>query len=83
MPTMQKVQNTKVKNTVKISQVQYINEIVKDPSDRADLGADEKKTLKRMKRIPCVYQQAQSTRESQCRAKHLGRRECRQREDSR
>ena len=40
-PTMQKVQNTKVVNSVKISQVQYIDEIVKDPSDRAEAGADD------------------------------------------
>ena len=30
VPTMQKLQNTKVVNTVKTSQVQYIDEIVKD-----------------------------------------------------
>ena len=41
MPTMQKVQNTKVVNTVKFSQVQYIDELLKDPSDRAEAGADE------------------------------------------
>ena len=40
MPTMQKVQNTKVVNPVKISQVQFI-EVVRTPSDRAEAGADE------------------------------------------
>ena len=38
---MQKVQNTKVVNPVMISQVQHIDEIDKDPSDRAQ--GDEKK----------------------------------------
>ena len=35
VPTIQKVQN------VKISQVQHIDEIVGNPSDRAEAGADE------------------------------------------
>ena len=38
MPTMQKVQNTKVVNSVKISQV---DEAVRYPSDRADAGAED------------------------------------------
>ena len=52
MPTMQKVQNTKMVNPVKIPQVQYTDEIVKDPSDCAEAGADEKKMLKEQKGTP-------------------------------
>ena len=69
---MQKVQNTKMVNPVKISQVQYIDEIVKDPGDRAKAGANEAEDAERTRsntRIPCVPQRTQSTRESQCRAK--------------
>ena len=50
MPTMQKVQNTKVVNSMKFSQVQYIDEIVKDPSDRAEAGADEAEDAERTKK---------------------------------
>ena len=50
MPTMQKVQNTKVVNFVKISQVQYIDEIVKDPSDCAETGADDAEDADRPKK---------------------------------
>ena len=64
-----KCQNTKVVNPVEFSQVQQIDETVKDPSDREEAGADEAERTKRNTRIPCVSQQAQSTRESQCRAK--------------
>ena len=52
VPMMQKVQNTKVVNTVKISQVQYIDETVKDPSDRAEAGADDTRDAERTKGTP-------------------------------
>ena len=61
---MQNVENTKVVNPVKISHVQYIDEIVKVPSDRAEAGADDAEDADRTKRntrIPCVSQQTQST----------------------
>ena len=56
---MQKVQNTKMVNPVKISQVLYIDEIVKDPGDRAKAGANEAEDAERTRsntRIPCVPQ---------------------------
>ena len=62
--TKQKVQNSKVVNSVKISQVQSMDEIVKDPSDHAEAGADDAEDADRTKRntgIPCVFQQTQST----------------------
>ena len=46
MPTMQKVQNTKVVNSVKISQVQFIDEVVRNPSDRAEAGAEDAERTK-------------------------------------
>ena len=52
LPTMRKVQNTKVVNPVKISQVQFIDEIVKDPSDRAEAGAYDAKDADRTKATP-------------------------------
>ena len=66
MPTMQKVQNTKMVNPVKIPQVQYTDEIVKDPSDCAEAGADEKKMLKEQKGTPGypVYLNRPSPQES-------------------
>ena len=59
-----KVQNSKVVNSVKISQVQSMDEIVKDPSDHAEVGADDAEDADRTKRntgIPCVFQQTQTT----------------------
>ena len=63
MPTMQKVQNTKMVNPVKTSQVQHIDEIVKDPSEHAEVQMMQMmlKEQKRNTRIPCVCQQTQST----------------------
>ena len=72
MPTMLK--NTEVVNPVRTSQVQYIDEIVKGPSDHAEAGADDAEDAERTKKKTpdtCVSQQTRSTRESQCRAKHL------------
>ena len=72
MPTMQN--NTEVVNPVRTSQVQYIDAIVKGPSDHAEAGADDAEDAERTKlktHYTCVSQQTQSTRESQCRAKHL------------
>ena len=50
MPTVQKVQNTKAVNPVKTSQVQYIDDSVKDPNDRAEAGADEAEDAERTRR---------------------------------
>ena len=63
---MQKVQDTKVVNHVKISQVQYIDEIVKDSSDRAEAGADEAEDAERTKRVP--VQSEEKTHDEQSRA---------------
>ena len=66
MPTMQMVQNTKVVNPVKTSQVQYIDEIVKDPSDHAEAGADDAEDAERTKGTPGnpVYLNRTSRQES-------------------
>ena len=70
LPTMQKVQHTKVVNPVKISQMQYIDEIVRNPSDRAEAGADDAEDAERSRRkhpdTLCVNRP--SPQESQCRA---------------
>ena len=59
MPTMQKVHNTKVVNPVKIYHVQYIDETVKDPSNRAE--ADEAEDAERTERNTLISRAPQLT----------------------
>ena len=68
-----KVQNTKVVNSVKISQVQYIDDIVRNPGDRAEAdGAEDAERTKRNTHGFPVCLNRPSPQEK-----------CRQREDSR
>ena len=78
MPTMQKVKNTKVENRVKTSQVQNVDEIVKDPSDHAEASSDDAEDAERTKGTPGyrLYIDRPCPQESPSAGRSTWRREC-------
>ena len=80
MPTMLK--NTEVVNPVRTSQVQYIDEIVKGPSDHAEAGADDAEDAERTKGKPGYLCISTDPVHKGVPVQSEAPRECRQREDS-